>query len=304
MQFNHVYIVGLGALGVMYGAQIEAHAPKGTLRFIASPQRQQRYKEEGIYCNNSLCRFDYIAPGDSVPPADLLIFAVKAGALAAAMQDARFAVGPHTLILSVLNGISSEEELARAFGAEKVLPCVVQGMDATKTQNRLTYTKLGTISFGEANGEMSERVKALAFFLQSVGLFPDARTDIMRHMWSKFMLNCGVNQAAAVYETNYGGLQTFGPPRTAMLAAMGEVMSISQKTGVDLTQKDIDAWMNVLATLSPQGMPSMRQDALARRKTELELFAGTARRLGNETGVPTPQNDAFYEAIAKMEAGW
>ena len=141
MNFNHIYIVGLGALGVMYGAQIEAHTPKDTLHFIANKQRQQRYNQEGIYCNNELCKFEYTASGDEAPVADLLVFAVKAGALAAAIQDARFVVGPNTLILSVLNGISSEEELGKAFGPEKVIPCVVQGMDATKNKNKIFSKK-------------------------------------------------------------------------------------------------------------------------------------------------------------------
>lgn len=304
MRFKRVAIIGMGALGVMYGQQMARHLPKGMLYFVADPQRARRYKNEGIYCNGKRCKFEYIWKDTNAQPVDLLLFAVKAGALEQAIEDARFAVGPQTVVMSVLNGISSEEVLGAAYGDEKVLPCVVQGMDATKTGNRLEYGKIGNFSFGEASGEMTQRVRDVENLLRSVEIPPDARRDIQRHMWSKFMLNCGVNQAAAVYGVDYGGLQQPGPAREAMLAAMREVMSISKRTGIGLDEADIDNWMKVLDTLGAQGAPSMRQDVLARRKTEVELFAGTARRLGTQVGVPTPQNDAFYEALQIMEGEW
>ncbi|WP_418666131.1 ketopantoate reductase family protein [Allofournierella sp.] len=113
-----------------------------------------------------------------------------------------------------------------------------------------------------------------------------------------------MNQATTVYETGYGGVQRPGPARDAMLAAMEEVRAVAAAQGVSLTRQDVDGWMDLLATFDPAGMPSMRQDALARRPTEVALFAGTITRLGRETGVPTPVNDRFLQAIRAMEAGW
>ena len=56
--------------------------------------------------------------------------------------------------------------------------------------------------------------------------------------------------------------------------------------------------------LNPDGMPSMRQDTLARRPTEVELFAGAMRRLGEKHSVPTPVNDMLYRRIAELEAAY
>ena len=71
-----------------------------------------------------------------------------------------------------------------------------------------------------------------------------------------------------------------------------------------LTDGDVKAWLDLLDSLNPEGMPSMRQDTAARRKTEVELFSGTIRRLGKKYSVKTPVNDFLYEKIKEMEAGW
>ena len=59
-----------------------------------------------------------------------------------------------------------------------------------------------------------------------------------------------------------------------------------------------------MPTFNPEGMPSMRQDVLARRPTEVEEFAGTVRRLAQKHGMPTPANDFFYTRIREIEAGY
>ena len=56
--------------------------------------------------------------------------------------------------------------------------------------------------------------------------------------------------------------------------------------------------------LDPEGMPSMRQDGLARRRSEVELFAGTVRRLAAKHGLAVPVNDRLYEAVRAMEAAY
>lgn len=302
MEIQTVSLVGLGALGAMFGAQMQKNLPAGSLRVIADEARIRRYKKEGVNINGTLCHFNYTPPGADVSPADLVVFAVKFGALPEAIRAADSQVGKHTVVLSVLNGISSEAMLAEAYGPEKVLYCVAQGMDVRKSGNRVVYDHMGLLSFGERTGPPSARVQAVARLLARAGIAWETPEDMQKKMWSKFMLNCGVNQAAMVYNTTYGGLQQPGTPREAMLAAMREVLPLAKAEGVALGEEDIAYWMGVLNSLGPEGFPSMRQDADAKRPSEVELFSGTVRRLGQKHGLPTPVNDKFYETILAREA--
>lgn len=302
MEFQTVDIIGLGALGAMFGRQIQRQLPVGSLRVIADEVRIRRYQTEGIFINDERVDFDYILPESKAAPADLIIFATKFSGLESAIEEAGSQVGPDTVVMSLLNGISSEEMLAEAFGAEKVLYCVAQGMDVRKVSNQVVYEHMGLISFGEKNGTPSSRVKAVAQLFERAGVAWETPDDMQQKLWSKFMLNTGVNQACMVYNTNYGGVQQPGAAREGMLSAMREVLPLAAAEGVKLSEADIDYWKDVIDGLSAEGYPSMKQDADAHRYSEVELFSGTVRQLGRKHHIATPVNDWIYEKIKEIEA--
>ncbi len=299
MEIKKISIIGLGALGVMYGNYINERVPKGSLRIVADNARLQKYKSQGIYCNGKLCDFTYITP-EAEDPADLLIFAVKFGQLEEAIQTAARQVGDNTIILSTLNGITSEEYLAKAFHKDRVLLCTVQGMDSVKIGNQMEYHNFGTFSIGTWEDTITPSLRAVTAFFDQIGLPYEIPSDMKRQLWNKLMLNVGINQAITVYETNYGGIQREGEPREIMLQAMKEVVMVAQAMKINLKEEDIRSWDQVIGRLNPEGMPSMRQDALAHRPTEVELFSGTIIRLGNQYHIPTPVNAMLYRRIKEL----
>lgn len=302
MEIKTVSIVGLGALGTMYAKHFSDKSSKNDVRVIANQNRIRKYEKNGIYCNGRRCDFNYALPENELKPADLLIFCVKFNQLQQAIADAKHQVGEHTIILSALNGISSEEIIGKTFGMERMLYCVAQGMDAVKDENKVDYKNMGMLCFGEKDNTVwSDKVTAVADFFDSIDLPYEVPKDMDHRMWGKFMLNTGVNQTVAVFSTNYGGIQVDGEPRKVMIAAMREVIALSQKVGINLGEPDLEYWLDVLAQLNPLGMPSMRQDMVASRKTEVGLFSGTAIALGKQYQVPTPINEWLYQKVQEVE---
>jgi 2-dehydropantoate 2-reductase len=302
MAIKKVSIIGLGALGVLFGNHLAKKMHPADLRVIADSNRIQRYRESAIYCNGEPCCFQFITPEEACEPADLLMIAVKFNDLNDAIQAARHHVGENTIILSLLNGITSEEIIGAAYGMDKVLYCVAQGMDAVKVGNQLTYQHMGMLCFGEKEtGLISEKVNRLVEFFSRMEVPFEVDPDMLKRQWGKFMLNVGVNQTVAVFESNYGEVQHEGPARSMMILAMREVITLAEKEGVRLTEEDLDYWLSVLGTLSPDGKPSMAQDVEARRFSEVELFSGTVVKLGKKYGVPTPVNHELFTRIKKIE---
>ena len=303
MAIKKVSIIGLGALGILLGHHLTKRMPKGDLRIIADQERIRRYQSDFVYCNGERCEFNYLKPEDKGEPADLLIFAVKYSGLNEAIQAVKNQVGEQTIILSALNGITSETIIGQTYGMDKILYCIAQGMDAVKVENRLTYDHLGMLVFGEREpGVISQRVKRIAQFFESMAVPYEAVTDMNKRIWGKFMLNVGVNQTVAVYESNYGDIQIKGAARDTMIAAMREVMILSEKEGINLTETDLKYWLNVLDPLSPEGKPSLRQDLEAKRFSEVELFSGAVLELGKKYNVSTPVNEELYRRIKEIEA--
>jgi 2-dehydropantoate 2-reductase len=303
MEIKKVSIIGLGALGILFGNYLVKRLQKEDIRIIADRDRIEKYKKEHVYCNGEPCDFHYVSSEEPCEPADLLIFTVKYEGLHDALQAVHHHVGKDTIILSALNGITSEGIIGQTYGMEKILYSVAQGMDAVKVGNKLTYDHMGMICFGDQKpGITSDKVKRVAAFFDKIDFPYEVDTNMIKRLWGKFMLNVGVNQTVAVYSSNYGEIQREGEARETMIAAMREVMTLSEYEGVNLTEADLNYWLRVLATLSPEGKPSMAQDLEARRYSEVALFAGAVLEMGKKHQVPTPVNKKLYDTIKLIES--
>lgn len=296
-----ITIVGMGALGILFGDRMTDTLGKEAVTFLADRERIEKYQQEGVYCNGKRCDFQMT---DQVYPADLLMFAVKGTTLQEAAQLARDAVGEDTIILSLLNGISSEELLSQYLKKGHIVHCIAQGMDAVKLGNKLTYSHAGELRIGTPEESKQPLVEQAAQMLKQAGVPYVVEEDIMHRLWGKWMLNVGVNQVVMMTEGTYRTVQQPGKERELMRSAMEEVLKLSEKAGTGVTRQDLEDYIALVDTLNPEGMPSMRQDGLARRYSEVELFAGTVIRKGEQYGVSVPVNQMLYDRIKEIEAAY
>ena len=297
MKIQTIDIVGLGALGVMYADFFTKKFGKEHVRVLADKGRIERYRTDKVTFNGEVCDFNYCDAAREKRPAELILFAVKYGALEQAMEEVAHLVGENTILLSALNGIRSEEDLGRKFGKEKVVHCIAQKMAAMKEGNAAVCANPGELALGVLDGGREENLDVVKTFFDETG-FTYFCPDDMRHaMWGKLLCNVGVNQTLALCEGTYRDVQQEGEAREMMMAAMRETILVANAEGVDLTEKDLEAWVAVIDGLNPDGEPSMRQDSKAGRKTEVVLFAGTVCELGKKHCIATPINDIFMERI-------
>lgn len=301
---KQVVIIGMGALGILYGDLFTQTLGKEAVTFLADEKRIEKYQRDGVYCNGKKCDFNMTS---DAPAADLLIFAVKGTGLEQAIEEATKTVTENTTIISLLNGISSEEKLIERFGQERVIYCIAQGMDAVKLENRLTYAHTGELRIGitgeqQRDAAISARLDALVQFLEEAKVPYVKEEDILHRLWGKWMLNVGVNQVVMVSEGTYATIQKPGKEREMMLSAMKEVQKLSEYEKTGVTAEDIDSYVALVDTLNPDGMPSMRQDGLAKRYSEVEMFAGTVIRKAEKYGVSVPTNQELYKRVKEIEA--
>ena len=296
-------IIGMGALGLLYGSHIVKQLGRDAVSFVLDKDRFERYRGRDFFCNGQKQAFKLVE-STKMQPVDLVIVAVKYNALESALETMGRCVGPDTIIISVLNGITSEKIIAQRYGAQRVLCSIALGMDAVKFGNDLQYTQMGRLCIGCFETEQEPILARLKAFFDATAITYQTPEDILHSLWGKFMLNVGVNQTCMAFEANYGQVLVPGKPRDTMLAAMGEVMALANVEGIELGQADIDMYMDILATLSPEGMPSMRQDALGRRYSEVEMFSATVIALAKGHGIATPTNQFLYDRIKAMEQAY
>jgi 2-dehydropantoate 2-reductase len=211
-------------------------------------------------------------------------------------------VADHTVILSVMNGIDSEERIGAVCGMDKILYAIVVGIDAVRDGNVVTFSKQGKLFFGEAvNQTLTERVKSLHSLFQKAGIIYETPEDMIRTLWWKFMINVGMNQVSAVLRAPYRVFHHSYEARELMEEAMREVIALARAEHIHLEEKDIQSFYPFLLAMSPDGKTSMVQDVEARRKTEVEMFAGKVVELSGKHGIATPVNKVLYRLLKAME---
>lgn len=300
-KIKSVAIIGMGALGLLYGEQIQGALGRDAVTFVMDEARFERHKEDVYEINRQVMRFN-VTKVSETKPTDLVIVATKATGLKSALDVMAPAVGENTIIISVLNGISSEGIIAERFGKERVLGCVAIGMDAMRDGSKLQYCNKGRLQVGTLVDGQEEMLESVVAFFEKIGQAYEVKKDIMQAMWSKFLLNVGVNQSCMVYETSYHGVLVEGEAHDNMVKAMQEVLVVGQAEGIDIGEADLQRALTITAGLKPDGYPSMRQDAIAHRPSEVDLFAGTIMALAQKHGIKVPVNALYYQKIKETEA--
>jgi len=296
-----VHLIGLGAIGGMYAALLHDHDP-GLLTVIADRERRERLAQRGLAINGRPYELRYRDPGADGGPADLVIVAVKQHHLSRTIEDMAGSVGENTTILSLLNGLTSEEIIGEHFGIEKMLYSFCVETDATREGDSVSFTKVGTIVFGERTNErISDRVEGVSALFGRSGIPYRVPTDMMRELWWKFMMNVGINPLSAILGAPYGVFQRVAEAQELFRSAAREVVALAHASGVDLGEPDIEQCLEIFGRLSPGRKTSMLQDVEAKRKTEIEIFAGTVVDLGRSHDVRTPVNEMLLRMVRTLE---
>lgn len=302
MEIKRVALIGLGAIGAYLAPRLERALGHGNFLVVASGERRRRLERDGAAINGETYHFAVADPAEgTAAPADLIVVAVKWPQLPQAVEDIRPLVGEGTALLSLLNGVESEEVLARAYGWERVLYGLIRVSSRREGHAVAFDAGAGRIFFGEKRNAppYTPRVAAIAALFDRAGIPYQVSEDMVKEIWLKFCTNIGENMTSAVIGNWYGSWRVSEHAVYTRRAAYLEVLALAERLGVAITEEDVLA---KLSTTTPfYNKPSTRQDIEARRPTEVDMFSGTVVRLGRELGVPTPVNEWLYHAIRLIE---
>lgn len=288
-EIKNILICGLGAIGSIYVAKIK------DARVLVDKDRLERYKKNPTYFNGELLNPHYILPDDKVFKADLIIIATKFDGFEQAVENIKNFVGENTVILSLLNGVTSEKLLIDKYGADKVLYSYFIGHSAVRVGRHITQDGVNTIVFGSPDDNKNiERVKN---YFDKNGINYDIPDDIIHSMWLKYMLNVSSNQTTALLGYTFGQMLNNERCMSFVKNVMKEVQTIAKAEGVKNTETMVDEALLSLNKMCPEGKTSMLQDVEAGRKTEVDIFAGVMIKLGKKHNIDVPYNKVLKELI-------
>ena len=298
MEIRKVALLGAGAVGsyIIWGLSRCADVAFGV---VAEGERAERLKR-GCVINGADYHPAVWSPQEA-RGADLLIVALKYGALPGAMEAIRTVTAENTTVMSLMNGVDSEERIADAVGAPHLLYSLIK-VASHREGNGYRFdpeTTMGII-YGERTAPyQSERVQAVAALFEAAGFHARATEHILEELWSKFRLNVCSNLPQAVLGAGVGCYRDSVHMQAISDGLRAELEAIAAAKGIDLRRADASSEHG--SEVPPSARYSTLQDLDAGRHTEIDMFSGALMRMGRELGIPTPYNEYTYHIIKALE---
>ncbi len=298
-----IVICGTGAVGGYYGGKL-AQAGHETF-FIVRENHLEEFRHNGLTVKSFDGDFNLHPPGgatsESFGVADVVIVAVKAHQLADALPLFSPSVGPDTKIVSLMNGIDSEEIIAARYGADAVIGGIAFIGATNDGPGRVTHTSYGRAAVGPWTDASADAARALKEAFDEAGVKCKLSKDIRFDLWTKLLWNVGFNAVCALADAPTSKTTAYEPTRKISRAAMAELVDAANAKGIALTMEMVDT--NIETTASGgEVYPSMLQDMRAGRVMEIDLFNGRVAVLGKELGIPTPVNDTLSGLISLINS--
>ena len=298
MEIKTVAVLGAGAVGsyVIWGLSRRKDIRLGV---IAEGERAERMKK-GCLINGTVYHPEVWTPQDA-RETDLLIVALKYGALPAALEGIRMITGENTTVMSLMNGVDSEELISEKIGASHVLHSLIK-IASHKEKNGYYFNPETTIGiiFGELTAPyQSERVQAVESLFKDTGLHYRVTEHIREEIWSKFRLNVCNNLPQAILGAGVVCYQDSVHMKQISGGLRRELEAVAAAKGIDISQADSSSSHG--SAVPPSARYSTLQDLDAGRHTEIDMFSGALVRMGRELGIPTPYNEYTYHMIKALE---
>ena len=313
-----IAIIGPGALGCLLAASLTIKLDRSNKKIPAldlwlldhRPDRAKKLNKQGLILEEGgqqkHCKIKATADPKAIGPADIVILCVKSTQVAAGLDLASQLVHEDTLLLTMQNGIGHLELLkdkqkppsivigVTAQGANLVAPGHVR--HAGDGLTRVGFLK--SVSFSK-----SLLLAKMCNMLNYGGIETVVVDNIMDYVWSKLLINVGINALTAIHRCPNGKLLESADTKDRLTAAVSEGQDVARTLGINLIGDPLAMTLDVCRKTA-QNLSSMLQDVNNGRPTEIDSINGAIAAAGRKLDIPTPVNDALVQQIKEIEQSY
>jgi 2-dehydropantoate 2-reductase len=299
-------IIGSGAMGSVYGALL-AEAGNDVWMFDKWQDHVAAMRTRGLRCDGAsgdrTVRVNATTRAADAGPCALAIVATKVMDIEAALADARAMIGPETLVLAIQNGLGNVERVQRVLGAENLMFGIAGGFGAElKGPGHVHHNGMEAINLAELAGGISARLESIAQVWRGAGFTVKVYDDLWPVVWSKLVANVAFSAICTVTGMRVGQVRANAAAWTIARACVEEAVAVAAAKGIRLAYDDPAQWVSDFAGKIPNARPSMYQDLLAGRRSEIDAIHGGVVAEGAKVGVPTPTCALMVRLVNALEA--
>ena len=300
-----ILVVGAGAIGGYFGGRMLASGCDVT--FLVRPKRAAELATAGLVIKS---------PNGDVtlknPPAvqadklnekfDVVLLSCKAFDLDDAIKSFAPAVGPQTSIIPLLNGMLHLDVLDGKFGRERVLGglCAI-AVTLNDRREVVQLQPMQSLTFGERDGKLSDRVRAIAEVMASGKFGSVASENIIQEMWEKWVFLASLAASTCLMRASVGNILAAPGGRDFILGMLDECSEVASAEGYAPRAPFLERTRGMLTAEGSQMTASMFRDIKAGAPVEADHVIGDLIKRGDAAKVPVPKLRAAYTHLKAYE---
>jgi 2-dehydropantoate 2-reductase len=299
-------IVGSGAMGSVYGALLAAAGNELWL-FDQWCEHVDAMRAHGLRCSGA--SGDRTVPVNATTdaaeagPCELAIVATKVMDIEAGVGAAKAMIGPETLVLTIQNGLGNVERIQRVLSPENLLFGIAGGFGAEMVgPGHVHHNGMEAVNLAELKGGITPRLERVAEVWRGAGFNVQTFEDLWPVVWSKLIANVAFSAVCAATGMRVGQARANEWAWGIAKACINEAAAVAAAKGIKLAYDDPVQWVSDFAGKIPNARPSMYQDLLAGRRSEIDSIQGGVVAEGAKLGVPTPTCAFMVQLVKALEA--
>jgi 2-dehydropantoate 2-reductase len=298
-----IVIYGAGGVGCFFGGLLVRGGQD--VCFVARGAQLDALRTSGIRIESTLLgpievpRVRVVERAAGIGTTDLVLVCVKTHQTAAVLDDLATVISGDTAVVTLQNGVESDEAIAARFGRAGVFPAVVYVGATIERPGVVSHVAAGTIGIGVRDGGDASRLPSIRDALAASGQPVRISDDIQRDRWRKLVWNAGFNTVSAISGLAPGDLLSRPSTRALVAGVMREVVAVAQARGIDLRDSDVDdqiTWTERAGAIRTSTMVDRERG----REMEVDAIIGVVVRQGREHNVATPYSEAVFALLDGM----
>jgi 2-dehydropantoate 2-reductase len=300
-----IAIIGSGAMGSLFGGRLSL-AGEDVVLYDVFKEHVDKVNAEGLAIEDAGSGATTLthpkASADPKATSDADVFIVFVKSTSTEEVAAQFAplAGKKAIVLTLQNGLGNEGILRRFFGLERTAAGVTSQGATFVGPGRIRHAGKGPTHVCMADGA-NARLSPLAAALTAAGFETHVEQDVAGLVWSKLLINVGINALTAITGRPNGWLVESEETKALMASLVAEAAAVARAKGIRLTYDDPFSTVCDVARKTGANRSSMLQDFDRQRPSEIEFINGAIVREAAAAGIPVPVNETITRIIRAME---
>lgn len=300
-----VLIVGAGAMGCLFASLLADHAD---IRLITSrPDHKTAITNHGLVVQGldgqqRHVKVRFAADGALEQwAADLVLICTKARDTETAARTALRYLAPNGLVLTLQNGLGNVEVIAAQVGTQRTVAGTTAQAATLLGPGQVRHAGRGITSIG-LQRELEVGITQVAAVFNQAGIPCELEVDIDRLIWSKLIVNVGINALAAIFRVPNGVLALVPECSKLMEEAVIEAVAVARALAIAFAADEQIQRVKQVCSETSVNHASMLQDIIRGKRTEIDVINGAIVAKGRAVGVPVPVNALLTRVIKALEA--